>query len=351
MAEPEQPGNVEVDPAQLDQEWAQAYMSTTQQAAPAIRVRQQARKKSGGGNLPLLVALLAIIGIAGYFIFKNQAQVKARNEVNDLGQGVSTASGIRGHLVTRFEKDQTKYMLKIEPIDPRQAGTFDAVTAVPKEPLSITVRVLDSTGFALCGKEILLSFDPGKAAAAKAKGGAKKVDVAVDGQAALAQEQNREKGHDLFRRIYDEDGKVQGLWAEGTLPCSPDQYVKSDYWDMVTTFPTLAQLDQNAGGSKAAPKQTVEQEERRPAKKKAPKAATSSFYEAGDDYAGTFEANRGILWAGPGHHFTILRKTDQATVAAWADDGALIHFKCDAHALCSLNRAGSNVLIPVRMDE
>jgi hypothetical protein len=353
MAEPEQPANTGAGSSQIDQEWAQAYMSTTQ-PAPGQIVRPRPKKKSGGGNMPLLLALLVIIGVAGYFVFKNQSQVKAKNDMNDLGQGVSTASGIRGHLVTRFEKDQTRYMLKIEPIDPRQAGTFDAVTNAPRQPLSITVRVLDATGFALCGKEILLPFDPARAtAAANPRAGAKKVDVAAteDLTQAVAQEQSREKGHDMFRRIYDENGKVEGLWAEGTLPCSPDQYARSDYWDLMTTFPSLADLNPAPSANKAEPKQAEDEDNRRPAKKKTPKPATSSFYEAGDDYAGTFEAGRGILWAGPGHHFTILRKTDEATVAAWADDGALIHFKCDAHAMCSLNRAGSSTVVPARMNE
>ena len=353
MADLEQHEGLEVTHEQIEQEWAHAYMSSTQQSPLGPLGRPRPKKKSGPGGMIVMLVLAAAVAAGSYFVYTNQSQVKAKKAMNDLGQGVITASGIRGHLVTKWDNKQTRYMLKIEPIDPRQDVEFAAITGAPQMPMSITVRVLDATGFALCGKEILLPFDPSKVAAANSRSGAKKPPV-QDGAAlagAAAQEQAREKGQDMFRNIYNQDGKVDALWAEGLLPCSPDQYDRSDYWDMTTTMPTLAQQDQMTGKAKPAVKPVQDEDRRAATRKKVLKPVTSAFYVEGDDYASAFEAARGILWTGPGHHFTLARKTDQSVVSAWADDGALVHFKCDQHAGCFLNRAGSTTLIPARMNE
>ena len=353
MADLDQREGLEVTHEQIEQEWAHAYMSSTQPSPLGGLGRPRPKKKSGPGGMIIMIAFAAAVAAGSYFVYTTQSQVKAKKAMNDLQQGVITASGIRGHLVTKWENKQTRYMLKIEPIDPRQDVEFAAVTGTPQVPMSITVRVLDATGFALCGKEILLPFDPAKAAAASARPGSRK-PAPADGAAfagATAQEQAREKGNDIFRRVYNQDGKVEGLWAEGVLPCSPDQYDRSDYWDMTTTMPTLAQQDQMTGKTKPASKPVSDEDRKAEARKKLLKPVSSAFYVEGDEYASAFEPVRGILWAGPGHHFTLLRKTDQPTVSAWADDGALVHFKCDQHAGCSLNRAGSTILIPARMNE
>lgn len=353
MADLEQHEGLEVTHEQIEQEWAHAYMSSTQPSPLGGLGRPRPKKKSGPGGMIIMVVLATIVAAGSYFVYTTQSQVKAKKAMNDLGQGVITASGIRGHLVTKWDNKQARYMLKIEPIDPRQAVEFAAVTGTPQTPMSITVRVLDTTGFDLCGKEILLPFDPAKAAAANAKPGSRK--PAPVGGAALAgsaaQEQAREKGQDMFRNIYNQDGKVEALWAEGLLPCSPDQYDRSYYWDMTTTMPTIAEQDLMTGKTKPESKQVSDDERKAAAHKKLFKPVTSAFYVEGDDYASAYEPARGILWTGPGHHFTLLRKTDQPTVSAWADDGALVHFKCDQHAGCLINRAGSTTLIPARLNE
>ena len=352
MADLEQHEGLEVTHEQIEQEWAHAYMSSTQPPIGGLG-RPRAKKKSGPGGMIIMVALAAAVAAGSYFVYTNQKQVSAKKAMNDLQQGVITASGIRGHLVTKWENKQTRYMLKIEPIDPRQDVEFAAILGTPQVPMSITVRVLDATGFALCGKEILIPFDPSKAAAATARPGSKKSPAPNEAalSQAVAQEQAREKGNDIFRRVYNQDGKVEGLWAEGALPCSPDQYDRSDYWDMTTTMPTIAEQDKMTGKTTPVSKPVSEDDRKAAARKKLLKPVTSAFYVEGDEYASSFEPVRGILWAGPGHHFTLLRKTDLPTVAAWADDGALVHFKCDQHAGCFLNRAGSTNLIPARMNE
>lgn len=296
----------------------------------------------------LLIFLVLVMASFGTFVFMTLSrpnQPKMSAESDDLGAGISQASGLRGHLVTRWQ-GKTQYMLKIEPLDPRDAQGFAVVAGHPTKPMSINVRLLDSAGFALCGKEILLPYDPA--------------------QASHAEAPSKQSGMDVFRNIQGSDGSVEALWAEGELPCSPDQYRRFDYWDMSTNFPTLAEQDQLLGRKPAetAHKEDAREDQRdadepqrgREARVAAAKRLTAkkqqpAYLIQGDDRATEFDATRGLLVVGASTRFLIDRKSDEQMVAGWAEDDSLIHFTCDSRANCSLRRAGTASLVPARMNE
>lgn len=287
-----------------------------------------------------IVACLAVLA-------STQKRPNAPNippDADDLGQGVATASGLRGHLVTRWQKGKTQYMLKIEPLDPRDASGFSTVTSNPSQPISINIRVLDSAGFALCGKEIDLRFDPTHsfhANGATAKKSAMALPAPQVGlQQAALQEKARESGKDLFQNIIGSDGAVEALWAQGELPCSPDQYRRFDYWDLTTNFPTIAVQDQSTPRPHAEPAEASVTEKAK--RKLVAKAPVSDFYIEGDDRVTAYEPSRSLLVL-PGRSFYIPGKSDQTTVADWAADSALIHFKCDQQENCSL-RTGAHAV-------
>lgn len=265
-------------------------------------------------------------------------------DADDLGQGIANASGLRGHLVTRWQKGKTQYMLKIEPLDARDNQGFSAVSGNPSKPISINIRLLDSAGFALCGKEIDLRFDPTQSSHANAAAAKKSPLAAVTQQATLQlaalQEKAREAGKDIFQNIQASDGSVEALWAQGELPCSPDQYKRFDYWDMATNFPTMAEQDQWTGRTRAEAKDAGAAAKGR--RRLVAKAPVSSFYIEGDDRVTAYEPARSLLVL-PGRSFFIPGKSDQTTVADWASDSALIHFKCDQQENCSL-RTGSHAV-------
>ena len=289
------------------------------------------------------VAIVACLGI----IASTQKRPNAPNippDADDLGQGVANASGLRGHLVTRWQKGKTQYMLKIEPLDPRDAVGFSNVTSNPSQPISINIRVLDSAGFALCGKEIDLRFDPTRslhanAAVTKKSAGAHPPQQPALQQATL-QETARESGKDLFQNIVGSDGAVEALWAQGELPCSPDQYRRFDYWDLTTNFPTIAVQDQSPPRTHAESAETTAATKAK--RKLVAKAQVSTFYIEGDDRVTAYEPSRSLLVL-PGRSFFIPGKSDQTTVADWASDSALIHFKCDQQENCSL-RTGAHAV-------
>jgi hypothetical protein len=290
-----------------------------------IRDAESGRRRSEKSSGFLIVLLgFVVLGAGAVFVLgtKGLKSAKASSDSDDLGAGISQASGLRGHLVTRWQS-KTQYMLKIEPLDPRDADRFASVTAHPSKPIAIDIRLIDSSGFALCGKQIVLPYE------------AKKVVEA--------------NGADVFTNILGADGKVEALWAQGTLPCSRDQYKHFDYWDLSTNFPTLAEQERALGDRGAESPQSASEARAAAKRRQTAKKPLSTFYMEGDDRVTSYEPSRGLLVAGAGRSFFIDKRSDQATVANWATDSSLIHFKCDQHANCALSRAGSMVL--ARMNE
>ena len=106
----------------------------------------------------------------------------------------------------------------------------------PPLPMSVNIRLLDSTGFALCGKEIDFRFNPQTAgmpvSVSPVGANGKKLSLA-DRNAAMqaarqsqvtqlqAAEVTREQGKDLFQNQTTADGQVAAINAQGALPCSP----------------------------------------------------------------------------------------------------------------------------------
>jgi hypothetical protein len=315
MSEPEEQKSNSAKFEGAKQELFHAPENLDDQTPGAESGTRQGKKLSG-----LLVLLLGFVVLAAAAVLvlsqKGLKSATASSGSDDLGAGISQASGLRGHLVTRWQ-DKTQYMLKIEPLDPRDADRFASATANPSKPIAINIRLIDSSGFALCGKEIVLPYE--------------------------AKREVQTNGADVFTNILGSDGKVEALWVQGNLPCSPDQYKRFDYWDMSTNFPTIAEQDQALGHRHADSPQTTLEARASAKRRLLLKKALPTFCIEGDDRITSYEPTRGLLVAGPGRSFFIDRKGDQLTVADWATDSSLIHFKCDQHANCALSRAGSVV--------
>ena len=109
---------------------------------------------------------------------------------------------------------------------------------------------------------------------------------------------------------------------------------------MATNFPTLAEQDQWTGRARADAKDASAAAKGK--RKLVAKGPVSNFYIEGDDRVTAFESSRALLVL-PGRSFFIPGKNDQTTVADWAADSALIHFKCDQQDNCSL-RTGSHAV-------
>lgn len=281
---------------------------------------------------------------------------KSKADGNDLGMGVFNAAGLRGHLVARLQKGQTQYQLEIKAIDPRSNAGFAQVAGDPPQPISINIRILDSSGFALCGKEIIMPFDPSREfpmlRRAAQTGSGISGELAKQQQDLLilqAEEQDRERGKDIFHNQAGSDGSVSSMNAQGVLPCSADQFKRFDYWDFSTNFPTMEEQDRLLKHPRDLLAFTGSDEARK--KRKASNQLRSAFYVEGDDTATGWEASSGNLVTSMNRTFYVGGKSSQAIAATWAADDAHFHYKCDQRANCALIHAGSATAISARMNE
>lgn len=317
-----------------DQEWLQQYLEEHHgELGPGSAVAPT-RKKSDPLIRFMLVLLVALVGVAAFMIKNPGLSMFIKPpETIDLGQGISNETGLRGHMVVHWKDKAANYQLKIEPIDERNNDGFDQAAAMLNQPVTLQAHIFDKSGTETCTKNFVLPA-PGSPVTPSGSG-------------------------DPFTRLRLKDSTVIGLWAEGALPCTAEQYRNADYWSFTTTFPTVSEQAHLLGrkppveaAPEAAPAPTAQVAQRvRPAvpetgssRRRAPKKPPTGFNIQGDDQVTAFEAGRAILVVGAGKTFALLRPQDHSIASDWADSSALVHYICDQHALCTLRHAGTQVV-------
>lgn len=294
-------------------------------------------------------ALLAAVMLA--LVLLHHSDDAPSSDSQDMGEGIYKAAGLRGHMLARWD-GKLHYQVQIEPIDPTVASSFDFTLNNLPRPIDITLRLLDSSGFALCQKTVLLPYEPAKAlappSAAHPPSGKAALARYQQEQAARqaqiaqlqAQEQTRLKGQDVLQRQVNSDGQIVALNAQGDFPCDRKSFKHVDYWDMTTNFPTLdeQQALMNHQAQHAAQQSA---EARRATRLANVRRFGSAFYVQGDEHVSSYDASRALLTTNPGRNFYIARKQDQAIVATWAANYVLIHYKCDQQASCALTHSGT----------
>jgi hypothetical protein len=312
--------------------------------------------------------LVLLVVVAGYLLVKPKPSGPASTveSADDLGPGVFNPAGLRGHLITQWQ-GKARYQLQIEPLGPQQEKGFSAVVAAPPHPILITIRVLDSAGFALCSKDILFRYDPAKALASSTTmelahtTKQEAAQLAKDLEARHAQiaieqakEADRERGADIFESSVNPDGSIRSVHALGDLPCSKDAYKRANYWDFTSNFPTLEEQDDLLNHKPDALAQLVEQAKtstshgkRKPAQKK----QQAMFYIEGDDRIVDYDPSSARIETGMRKSFYVGRRAEQATAESWASESALIHYRCDPTANCALTRYGSPAVLHARVGQ
>jgi hypothetical protein len=267
----------------------------------------------------------------------------------DLGSVTSSATGLKGHLFTKWGDKGLEYRLAFEPSAPEQHAGFALAVANPPRPLSVDFQLKDGMGFALCSKEILLKYNPATALAPAppaAESGKKTATDQADMEAARqadlmrlqTEEAQREQGKDIFQEQKGSDGQIAGFSAQGQVPCSKNSYEKISMWSFSPNFPSIdeqnAMLKQQAGGQ--AGSEHASTSHGKPAKKPAEKAL--EFAIEGDDVLVGYDATAGALETGTGQTFYVDK---QANLTGWQVFPLRIHYRCDQAAGCTLVRAGS----------
>jgi hypothetical protein len=298
--------------------------------------------------LLLGAGILAIIILAVMMFNKPTSTAPA---FQDLGPGVSNVAGLKGHLVTRWQKG-VQYQLKFEPLFGIYNAGFTFTVGHPPEPLWVNIRLLDSTGYAVCGKQIEFQFNPAHTnidISRAHKHGAKVVPVSahsvgVPSSSARAQ-QKTAATTDSFQNVLGDDGQIASVYAQGILPCTEAQYKKFYYWDFSTNFPSLAQQEAlmkapAIAADRAAAVASAAQRQR--------EARSPHYFVEGDAMVRDFNNSTATLESGAGQSFIVVKTTEYPTANSWAESSAQIHYKCDTLANCLLTRAGDGRIVNAR---
>lgn len=266
----------------------------------------------------------------------------------DLGPGISNVAGLKGHLVTRWQKG-VQYQLKFEPLFAIYNPGFSYTVGHPPELLWINIRLVDSTGYALCGKQVKFRFNPAHTNADLSllhHSGARLVQASAPSpgtaSAGSQAQQKAIQNTDTFQNELGDKGQISSVYAQGILPCTEVQYKKFYYWDFSTNFPSLQQQD-------ALMKAPVIAAERAAAAayaaERQKEARSPHYFVEGDATLRNFDSSSARLQSGTGQSFIVIKKAEYPTANAWAESNAQIHYKCDTLANCLLTRAGDGRLV------
>ena len=291
-----------------------------------------AKSKRAIAVLPILFIL--VLAALALLVIPKITKSKAPPLYVDMGTRRFDSAGLGARLVARWE-GATAYQLYIDPVDPQQAAGFQAVTVNPPHPVSLVIRLLDSTGAVACQKEVVLPTPaplPGS----------------PDPSQALLPMQTT--SGDTVQNIAGADGQIAEVTVTGGLPCSLKQYQSLATWEFLTNFPTLDEqddwlkhqkLNDVANGRKSS--SAVGGLGFSPRIQHLPAAIDDDDVIVGDNPV------RGTVDTQGGHVFLIGVAGLRNRTAEWQVFPAAVHFRCEKNGTCILTRVNSRTTLQARL--
>ncbi|MGA2569889.1 MAG: hypothetical protein ABSF23_05170 [Terracidiphilus sp.] len=292
-------------------------------------IKKAQRKRS---TTLLLIGLAAVIGALGLLLVPRLIKpAKAPALYVDMGARQFDPAGLSGRLIVRWE-GSAAYQLFVDPSDQGMTAEFQAVAMDPPHPLSVDIRLHDSSGVVVCQKEILLP-SPAQPAGSP------------DHSQALKPRQS--PTGDAVENIEGTDGQIAEITVSGSLPCSQEAYQRLSNWDFSTNFPGgddqeewLRHENNLAGAGKQASKGG------RGAQQQAQKLSTPI---EGDDVIVGDNPSKGTVITGGGRVFLIGSSGMRNRAPEWQVFPAAIHFRCDKTGACVLTRSNSRNSLQARL--
>jgi hypothetical protein len=266
----------------------------------------------------------------------------------DLGSVTSSAVGLKGRLLTKWDK-KLQYHLTFEPGAPQQLKEFAAAIESSPRPLSIGIQLTDAQGFVLCSKTVLIKYDSRNAEPreGQTETGTVAGDPPVRGseaQPADTQEGVREQGSDVFTNELGPDGQITSISAQGDLPCSASAYENAVAWSFSPDFPSVAEqdallhhLDEKAAIAAANPRGVLAARKR--AVTRIAAGPVPKFFIEGEDAIVDYDTAAGIISTRGGKTFTIDRTGAEAASLKGRDFPLHVHYRCDQFGACTLTSA------------
>jgi hypothetical protein len=312
------------------------YRTTMNEPAPAEQAEadpKAAKSNRAMASLPLLVILG--LGVLALVFIPKLTKSKAPPLYVDLGTQRFDSAGIGARLIARWEGSAAAYQLSIDPADPQQAAGFQAVAVNPPHPITVVIRLLDSTGAVACQKEVLLPTP---------------APVTASSGASLALVPMQTAEGDTVQNIAGPDGQIAELTLTGGLPCTLKQYQSLTSWQFYTNFPSL---DEQNDWLKHQPAGDV------PNGRKSNSSVGGSGYSArserlpapidDDDVIVGDNPVRGTIDTAGGRVFLVGVAGLRNRSAEWQVFPAAIHFRCEKTGACVLTRVNSHTSLLARL--
>ena len=298
-----------------------AFAPVEQAPAP---VRKPAKPKPAvGANILVAVAVLAGLSLV-VFAATKLFQPKPPIPYIDMGSQMFNSAGLDGRLIARWDGSPA-YQLSIDPVDQDLVGGFEAVAQDPPRPLSITLRLRDSSGAVVCQKNILFPvYDSGAQVLAPQKTGS----------------------GDTVQNTAGEDGRIAEIDISGGLPCALKAYQRFAAWDFTSNFPSTAEQEDWLKHENALAPGVRHYSA-------GPRFATQiqhlSAPVEGDDVIVGDNPSRGTVDTSAGRIFLVGIGGLRNRTAEWQVFPADIHFRCDKNGLCLLTRSSSHSSLQARL--
>jgi hypothetical protein len=293
---------------------------------------KRAKSKKATALLPLL--LILVLGGLALLLIPKLTKSKAPPQYLDLGTRRFDSAGLGARLIARWE-GSTAYQLYIDPLDPQQAAGFQAVAVNPPHPISVVIRLLDSTGAVACQKEVMLPTP------------APITDSSNISQALLPMQT---AGGDMIQNIAGPDGQIAEITITGGMPCSLKQYQSLSAWEFFTNFPSLDDQDNWLKHQKLT--DTAKGKKSNATDGGSGFSARSLHLPAAiedDDVIVGDNPQRGTIDTQGGRVFLVGVAGLRNRAAEWTVFPASVHFHCDKNGVCVLTRVNSRTSLQARL--
>jgi hypothetical protein len=291
-----------------------------------------AKSKRAAALMPVLFIL--VFGALAFLIIPKLMKSDAPAQYVDLGTRRFDSAGLGARLIARWD-GSTAYELYIDPLDPQQTAGFQAVAVNPPHPVSVVIRLLDSTGAVACQKEVVLP-----------------PPTPITGSSDISQAllPMQTAGGDMIQNIAGPDGQIAEITITGGLPCSLKQYKSLATWQFFTNFPTLDDQDNWLKHQRLIDAATG---------KKSHSEDDGSGFSArslhlaaaieDDDVIVGENPQRGTLDTQGGRVFLVGVTGLRNRTAEWQVFPAAVHFHCDKNGACILTRVNSRSSLQARL--
>lgn len=299
-----------------------------QAPAPAqqrLSGRKQTALMAGVFALALLLVILIVLVISG--------RKEPAPPFIDLGANQIASAGLGGRLIAKWD-GKAEYELHIDPLVPQQVASFSEMAANPPRPLSVNLRLKDTSGSVVCQKEVVFPFNPAAEANPEQTRSLLPQET-IDG--------------DTVQNLAGADGQIDEIVVFGQLPCPLKSYKRLTSWDLLSSFPPVADQEDWMRHEQGVAADLRRRAAEARAKSLIPRSRPLPEPIEGDDVIVFDNPSKGTVETKTGRLFYVGKDGLRRRASGWQIFPAAIHFRCDTKAECVLTRSDAAMSLQARL--